>query len=380
MINILICGDYCPRDRVADLIESENYKAVFGEIVNYTSQADYSIVNLEAPVVESEALPIAKCGPNLKCSSKAVKAIRYAGFDMVTLANNHFYDYGDRGVEDTLKACKEQGVEFVGGGVNAMEASAVLYKEINGIKIAIINCCEHEFSIATESSGGANPLNAIRQYYDIQEAKRKADRVIVIVHGGHEHYNLPSPRMKETYRFFIDAGADVVVNHHQHCYSGYEEYKGRPIFYGLGNFCFDWRTQRNSFWNTGYMVSLKIDSDMYYELIPYVQGSDDYPGVHILSDTERKGFDNQIKDLNKFISNDNQLRTERERFMEQTKDIYLLSLEPYQNRYIRALYTRKLLPSSISAERRLQLLNYLQCESHIERLLYSLQNNKKNDC
>lgn len=101
MINILICGDYCPRDRVADLIESENYKAVFGEIVHYTS--------------------LAKCGPNLKCSSKAVKAVRYAGFDMVTLANNHFYDYGDRDMEDTLKACREQGVEFVGGGLNAMK-------------------------------------------------------------------------------------------------------------------------------------------------------------------------------------------------------------------------------------------------------------------
>ena len=84
--------------------------------------------------------------------------------------------------------------------------------------------------------------------------------------------------------------------------------------------------------------------------------------------------------LNEIISNDKQLRIERERFMEQTKEIYLLSLEPYQNRYLRALHARNLLPSSISAERRLQLLNYLQCESHIERLLYSLQNNKKNDC
>jgi len=108
MIKILICGDFCPHYRVQDLIEEEDYKSVFGEICPYTSAADYSIVNLEAPVVNSSAAPIEKCGPNLKCSNKAVKALKYAGFDMVTLANNHFYDYGDNGVVDTLASCREQ--------------------------------------------------------------------------------------------------------------------------------------------------------------------------------------------------------------------------------------------------------------------------------
>lgn len=115
MIKILICGDYCPQDRVQKLIEKEDYQSVFGDICPYTSMADYSIVNLEAPVVNSHAVPIEKCGPNLKCSNKAVKALKFVGFDMVTLANNHLYDYGDNGVVDTLTSCSEHNIDVVGG-------------------------------------------------------------------------------------------------------------------------------------------------------------------------------------------------------------------------------------------------------------------------
>lgn len=375
MIKILICGDYCPRDRVQDLIESENYKEIFGEVLNYTSKVDYSIINLEAPVVESQANPIEKCGPNLKCSSKAIKALKYAGFNMVTLANNHFYDYGNEGVKDTLQSCNKHNMEFVGGGININEASQIFYKEIKGIKLAIINCCEHEFSIATEAYGGANPLNSIQQYYAILDAKSKADKVIVIVHGGHEHYQLPSPRMKETYRFFIDVGADIVINHHQHCYSGYEEYKGKSIFYGLGNFCFDHKDKRKTSWNEGYMVMLNIDNNISYDIIPYTQGNED-PGVHFLLNEEKNVFMENVRRFNKIIVDDIRLIEEHKKFIEKTTGNYVLSLEPYQNKYLIALYVRKLLPSLISPKRKMQLLNYLQCESHLERLLYSLQNIK----
>ena len=159
MIRILICGDYCPLDRVKDLIEKEDYKSVFGEICQYTSMADYSIVNLEAPVLNLDATPIEKFGPNLKCSSKAIEALNFAGFDMVTLANNHFYDYGDKGVLDTITSCEENNIDFVGGAIKMKEASRTFFKDINGMKVAFINCCEHEFSIATDKTGGSNPLN-----------------------------------------------------------------------------------------------------------------------------------------------------------------------------------------------------------------------------
>lgn len=193
------------------------------------------------------------------------------------------------------------------------EASRILYKDIKGVKFAIINCCEHEFSIATDKKGGSNPLNPIQQYYAIQEAKKQADKIIVIVHGGHELYQLPSLRMKETYRFFVDAGADAVINHHQHCYSGYEVYEGKPIFYGLGNFCFDWKGKRNSIWNYGYMVKLSFNNDnIEYEVIPYCQGNEK-PGLEVL--TNKEEFLISISELNKVIANDVQLKEKHFLFM-----------------------------------------------------------------
>ena len=117
---------------------------------------------------------------------------------------NHILDYGHEGLLKSIECCKDQGLDVVGVGDNLSEAERIIYLEKDGKKLAIINCCEHEFSIATESEAGANPLNPIRQYYAIQEAKKHADYVLVIVHGGHEHFQLPSPRMQETYRFFVD--------------------------------------------------------------------------------------------------------------------------------------------------------------------------------
>lgn len=78
-------------------------------------------------------------------------------------------------------------------------------------------------------------------------------------HGGVEHYNLPSPEIKQLHRFFIEAGADAVVNHHQHCFSGYEVYKSRPIFYGIGNFLFDDARKIDSPWNYVYIVELRLN-------------------------------------------------------------------------------------------------------------------------
>lgn len=372
MAKILIAADFVPMDRVASLVEKECYREIFEEIIRYTSDADYSIVNLEAPVVKGEYLnPIKKCGPALKCNSNAIKALKYAGFNMVTLANNHFYDYGDEAVKNTLTICQNDNIAYVGGGENIEEASQTKFFEAKELKIAIINCCEHESSIATDCTGGSNPLDPIKQYYAIQEAKNIFDKVIVIVHGGHEGYQLPSPRMKKTYRFFIDAGADVVLNHHQHCYSGYEIYKQKPIFYGLGNFSFNRDNKRNILWNEGYMVMLDFKiNDIEFDLIPYIQGKDK-AGIKILKDKSQ--FENSINKLNSIIANDQLLNNNHKKWMKQTSKIYKYSLEPYQGHFLFSLYKRGLLPSFITNYKKLRIRNFCECEAHLERLINSLK-------
>lgn len=375
-ISVLIAADFCPKDRVANLIEEGKYEAIFGEVKPIIGGCDFSIVNFECPILIHKGEAIKKAGPALKCSAKALEALKYAGFDCVTLANNHFYDQGEAGVRDTISSLELSDIAYVGGGYNLRDASKILYKKVKDKTIAVINCCEHEWSIATEKSGGSNPLNPVRQYYDIVKAKGEADYVIVIVHGGIEGFQYPSPRMVETYRFFVDAGADAVINHHQHCFLGSEVYNGKPIFYGLGNFCFDWkaRAKGSSLWNEGYMVQLEFSgTEVSYKTIPYIQGSDS-PGIHILDTEEQEKWNRQYDAISNVIKDEKTLQDEYETFVSKNDKVYSLNIQPYSSRIMMSMYMRNLLPSLLSKRKMSVLLNMLVCESHYDRMIHMLKN------
>ncbi len=371
-MKVLVAGDFAPQARAAKQIIEKQFSEVFSEdcrkVIN---SADFSFVNFECPIVEEGYKPISKCGPNLQCTPEAAEAVKFAGFTGVTMANNHILDFGSEGLYKSVECCKDMELDVIGVGNNLSDAEKVLYCEKDGEKLAVINCCEHEFSIATTTDAGANPLNPIRQFYAIQDAKKNADYVLVIVHGGHEHYQLPSPRMVETYRFFIDAGADAVVNHHQHCYSGYETYKGKPIVYGLGNFCFDDPNASNVIWNEGYMVILCFCGDaVALRTIPYIQGSQ-HIGIKIL--VERYKFDRHILKLNKIISDTNQLKDAHNKWMLSFVKRYALLFEPYNGRISKGLFVRGLLPSFISRKKMYQVVDFVECESHLDCLRYTLR-------
>lgn len=368
MTNIIIAGDYVAQNRVARLLKNGQFEKVFGGIKELIAGSDYSIVNLEAPIAADGSCKIKKEGPNLNVSSDIILALQYLGFNAVTLANNHLRDYGDESVINTIKLLENNNVTTIGAGENITEASKTRLININGAKVAIINCCEHEFSIATEDHAGANPLDVIAQYYAIQKAKEFADYTLVIVHGGIEMYELPTPRMKKIYRFFIDAGADAVINHHQHCFSGYEIYNEKPIFYGLGNFCFDWEKRQNFKWVKGYLVKINFDKKISFSLIPYDQCSNQ-PSVRLLNSQENEYFINKIDQLNDIISSNQRLQTEYTKYLDKTRYTYKAVLSPYSNRILQSLYIRNLIPGFISKKKLYSIKNKIECESHRERLL-----------
>lgn len=369
-MKVLIAGDYYPSGRVKRIIESKDYASVFNDIIPIVKSSDYSIVNYESPVLLGNYAPIKKCGPNLSSTKNAVEAIKYAGFKMVTLANNHILDFGPEALRDTVKTCNEYEIDTVGVGNDLSEASKIFYKKINNKILAIINCCEHEFSIATANSAGANPLNPIQQYYKIKEAKENADYVLVIVHGGHEHFQLPSPRMVETYRFFVDAGADAVVNHHQHCFSGYEYYNGKPIFYGLGNFCFDYGLKARSSWFEGYLIQLDFENENVI-LFPYLQCKEE--AKIVLKDSDF--FNQELININKTISDKRALNKEIGNYYKSWSKSMLRIFEPYNNKISMKLFYHKLLPSFFTRKKSMYVRNIINCESHLEKLKYTLDNN-----
>lgn len=371
-MKILIAGDFCDIHRVSDCIRFKDYSQLFSDIKNVVQSADYSIVNFEFPVVIGNGSPIPKCGPNLKGQPGAVDAINFAGFNVCTLANNHILDQGFQCCLETKELLEKSHIKTVGIGCNLKDSEKILYLSKGNEKVAIINCAEHEFSYATESTAGANPMNPIRQYHQIREAKQNADYVIVITHGGHEYYNLPSPRMKELYHFFIDIGADAVVNHHQHCFSGYEFYNSKPIFYGIGNLLFDNPNFRNSVWNKGFMVGIDFhEGTMDINTIPYTQCAED-PTVSLLNEQQRYNFMLEIEELNNIIANDELVRSKIEDYYRQNIDNEMDILEPYRGRILNKMLDLGVVPHLIKGSKIPEILNHVHCESHRDKLVYAL--------
>lgn len=369
-MTITIAGDFATTYRGLNAIERGN--AFSEEIVALLKNSDLSIVNLESPVAEGECKPIEKVGPNLRTNRIAIKFLKESGVDVVTLANNHFFDYGEKGVIQTIECLEDNCIRYVGGGRSENEKRHILYVETDDSKVAILNYCEAEFSV--RNGGGSNHIDPICVYHDIQEAKSKASFILVITHGGHEGYNLPSPRMQELYRFFIDAGANIVVNHHQHCYSGYEDYHAGKIYYGLGNFFFDEPEDADKLWVEGFILQLEIKKKYLTNSImkPYVQCTKEHVEVRLMKDNEKEEFNNNIDALNTIICNKERLREMFIKYGKSKSTNYRTIFAPYSNRILKALCKRGLLPSFFTRKRKMIALNNVQCESHRDLLEYAL--------
>ena len=236
-----------------------------------------------------------------------------------------------------------------------------------------MNYCEHEFSI--QDSFASNPLNPIKLFYDVKQAKKCADLVICIVHGGHEGYHLPSPRMQELYRYMVDSGVSIVINHHQHCYSGFEEYNNGYIYYGLGNFYFDSKHDRDRLWTEGYYIAVNLDKKKIssIELFPYRQCCEDNAIVELMNDKELTDFNSNLEFLNTIINDKKALGASFENYCSKKKKNYLVALSPYTNRILQALAKRHLIPDFITKKRKMKMYNYVRCESHRDLLEFALK-------
>lgn len=384
-MKLLVCGDYCPQGRVALLQDSIHQKELMNNVTQYIALYDHAIVNLECPLLDGHVDKISKAGPNLSAAPTTAKVLAEAGFDIVTLANNHILDYGQNGVLSTINCLNKNGLKFVGlRNEKVGLKSHLLLDDNSGNSVCIINVCETEFNIASPFSYGAVPIDIINIKNVIDEIRTSVHYCVAIIHGGHEHYQLPSPRMKRLYHFLIDLGIDVIINHHQHCYSGYELYNGKPIFYGLGNFCFDNAKKRNQKWNYGYMVGLDFtDTSIDYKLYPYNQCSDE-PIIKELSELEKIDLDQKLKNLNVIISNDEKLNEEYEKFLLQNERRYMSYFSPYGNRYLRYLCRKGFIPCFLNRNRKDVILDMIRCDSHrevVEQILsmdYENRNLEKN--
>jgi poly-gamma-glutamate synthesis protein (capsule biosynthesis protein) len=365
-MNILITGDFFIADEYA------NKELIDQSVVELFQQADYRIVNLEAPLTANEPKnKILKTGPHLRMTENTVLPyLKQLKVDAVTLANNHVLDYGAKGLIDTFESLSKNKINYVGAGNNLTDATKPLALEKDGLRIAILNFCENEWSIAEVDKPGANPMDIIDNTNQIKAAKATHDKVICIIHGGHEYYHLPSPRMQKQYRFYADNGADAIVGHHTHCIGGYEIYREVPIIYSLGNFLFTKKSEKEV-WYNGLLGSLNIEKNktIIFKIHPVKQEINTFQ-TSLLKKEEKVKTLEEIQELNMTIAKEKQLHKKWEEFIQQKAKQYLNIFSPvssFNNRYINYLVKKTGIDKWFMNKNHYKLmLNIMRCEAHLD--------------
>ena len=300
---ILIGGDVCPMHRNAPIFCAGDARALFNDLVEEFEAADLTIVNLECPLIERPT-PIAKTGPVLGAATESVKGLAQGRIRCVGLANNHVLDHGAPGLENTLRACAGAGIQTFGAGKNLEEAGRMLVVRAGSLRIGLLGASEQEWSIATENSPGANPLDLIECTRALNDHRDKVDFAIVLLHDGAEYYPFPSPRLRKVCRFLIEQGAGMVVCQHSHCAGAHEAYRHGHIIYGQGNLIAD-SPGRDHNWHEGFLIHLTIAPDLSarWQPIPFTQ-SDSSPGARRMSPEQERAFLASLGERSEAIKDD----------------------------------------------------------------------------
>ena len=210
--------------------------------LDFMNNADIATVNCENPI-SLRGTPTPNKTYTYYSDPKNTKYFNEMGVDFVTLANNHIHDYGRDAFFDTFDTLDEYGINYAGTGKDASEAQRPFYYIINGIKIAFVSAsrAEHRKTpIATEEQAGIFGCYEPDELLSvISETEKNADFTVLFIHWGREYYHTLDRAQKDTAYRYIDAGADLIIGIHAHVLQGIEHYKGKAIFYNLGNFWFN---------------------------------------------------------------------------------------------------------------------------------------------
>jgi len=262
-LRITAVGDIMLGRGVGSRLEKQGkgFIYAFEKVADILKEGDIVFGNLEGPISDRTHSLTALSKENkdgkyvLKGKVAAFEAIKYAGFNMLSLANNHILDYYEQALFDTFEILDQNNIAYSGAGRNLDEAREAAIVEKNGIKIGLLSYTDMAevvyrgnpsiSFIAGENKAGVAPrkLEYIRE--DIGKVRDNVDILIISLHWGVEESFDVTPQQVEFAHELIDLGADVILGHHPHQFQGIEIYKGKPVIYSLGNFIFDQNDPEN---------------------------------------------------------------------------------------------------------------------------------------
>jgi poly-gamma-glutamate capsule biosynthesis protein CapA/YwtB (metallophosphatase superfamily) len=248
-VHLAAVGDIMLSRTLGNVISTGNITYPFHLVVDYLRLPDVTVGNLET-ALGSGGEPVAKAYPFISPPASA-EALALAGFDVVSLANNHGMDYGPEMLLEGIDLLRAQGIATVGGGANWDEAHAPAIIESNGLRLAFLGYvnvpveARTGFDTQTWDATATTPGLAwgtpevIAADVAAVAARPDVDHVIVVLHSGYEYQVSVNPLQQELAYAAIDAGATAVLGHHAHVLQRLERYNGGFIAFGLGNFAFN---------------------------------------------------------------------------------------------------------------------------------------------
>lgn len=253
-LRLLFVGDIMLGDWAERTFQTEGYDYAFSATRGLLRSADLAIGNLEGPIA-SKGQRVTHKRWSYKVHPEAAFALSRAGFDLMTLANNHIQDCGDSGIKESMAYLAQAGVISFGAGLTGQEAHRPAIVEVKGVSIAFLGyilpnmllngrkASTRKLSWAPGRGGSAwGEIKTVAR--DIRLAKKRAHVVIVSLHLSDRYQPSPEPFERQACRQVIDAGADAVIGHGSHIFGPIERYRGKPILYSIGNFAFGSRNPR----------------------------------------------------------------------------------------------------------------------------------------
>lgn len=374
MSKIIIGADIVPIGSNEELFAKADVATLIGEdLKKILNTADYRVFNLET-VLTDEVTPIEKWGPNLISPTNTINGLKAIGIDLVTLANNHSLDQGQEGLDSTLAMLKSVGIKFTGIVNSDRDIPDAYITDINGIKIGVYGCVEREFTHADSKNRGANPYDPLVSFDFVADLRQIVDHVIVLYHGGKEHYRYPSPDILRICRKFVDKGASLVITQHTHCIGCYEKYQNGTILYGQGNFLFD--HSENEYWQTALLVEANIDkTEMNVNFIPVRKHGNK---VRLAINDDADNIINAFKQRSNEINDIDFVEKRYKRFADENIGFYLHKMlgrigSNIIFRIINQLCMRRLSSWLFTKSNRLAILDYYICDAHRELIITALK-------
>jgi hypothetical protein len=220
-------------------LEDGDYTYPFEKVADLVRSADFAFGNLEGPV--SARGSDQGSVYSFRAAPAALSGLSAAGFDALSLANNHIWDWGSAALEDTVDTLRTAGITPVGAGHDASGANEPALFEVNGVRVGILafTTLLPQGLEAGDGTPGVSATQRAAILSSVRAARQNVDILVVSMHWGEEYWESETEQQRELGHALVDAGADFVIGHHPHVPEPIERYRTGWIAYSLGNFVFD---------------------------------------------------------------------------------------------------------------------------------------------